>query len=153
MKKIVFLMMAAGVLLVGMASCHKDDENNTNTNTTPQDTTQTTTQKHNVELVYGDDDETKWQHIELDTIQKYSNDKSVDTIFMIPEMSNQFSTNSTNGLKYIINLLRERKNINLNKVWGKGELQLKASSVDGYPEIRSFFSDTLGYNVTLTYQK
>ena len=146
MKKIVLMMLAAGVLLVVMASCHKEEENNTNI--TPQDTTQTTTQKHNVELVYGDNINTKWQHIELDTIQKYNNDKNVDTIFMIPEMYNQYSTLNTDLLNMLIPYLRERKNINPNKVWGKGEMQLKGTSVVDNPEIVRFFTDTLGYNVT-----
>ena len=45
MKKIVFLMLAAGALVVGMASCHKDDDNtnnNTNTNTPTNPTNPTT---------------------------------------------------------------------------------------------------------------
>lgn len=105
-------------------------------------------EKRYVELVYGDDDETQWQHLELDTIRKYSNDNTVDTIFMIADYYNQFSTNSTNGLKYLINLLRERKNINPNKVWGKGELMLDADAVRDNPEIIRFYADTLKYTVT-----
>lgn len=145
MKKIV-LILAAGVLLVGMASCHKDEENNTNT--TPQDTTQTIIQKHNVELVYGFRPTTQWQHIELDSIQKYCNDKNVDTIFMVPEMSNQFSTLPTDDLQYLIPLLRERHNVNPDKVFGKGELQLWNQAVLDNPEIVRFFEDTLRYTVT-----
>ncbi len=109
--------------------------------------------KHNVELVYGDDSDTQWQNISIDTLQKYNNDPTVDTIFMIPEMYNQFSTNSINGLKYIVPRLRERHNVNPDKVFGKGELQLQQSSVQNNLEIVRFFRDTLRYNVTMRYAK
>ena len=139
------------MLLIGMASCHKEEE--TNTNTTPQDTTQTTIQKHNVELVYGSNSEVDWQNISIDTLNKYNADNTVDTIFLVPEMYNQFSTNTTTGLKNKIVKLRERKNINPNKVFGKGELQLNNNSVIDNPEITRFFRDTLRYNVTMHYTK
>mgnify|MGYP003299675246 CR=1 FL=1 len=64
-------------------------------------------------------------------------------------MINQFSTLNTNQLKnYLIPLLRERHNVNPNKVFGKGELQLKNESIMNNPEIIRFFADTLRYNVT-----
>jgi len=144
--KHILQIAAIALLTTALISCNKEEENNTNT--TPQDTTQTTVHKHNVELVYGDDSNTKWQHIELDTIQNYSNNKNVDTIFMVPECSYQYGTLSTNQIKNLIQLLRERKNINPNKVWGKGELQLKSESTLDNPEIVRFFADTLGYTVT-----
>ena len=85
----------------------------------------------------------------MDTLYKYNADPTVDTIFMIPEMTNQFSTLNTNQLKnYLIPLLRERHNVNPNKVFGRGELQLKNESTINNPEIIRFFRDTLGYNVT-----
>jgi len=149
--KHILQIAAIALLTTALISCNKEEE--TNTNTTPQDTTQTTTQKHNVELVYGQSPSTQWQHIELDTIQKYSNDQNVDTIFMIPDHFNQYSTTPTNGLQIIVPKLRERKNINPNKVWGKGELQLKASSVSNHYEIVRFFQDTLGYTVTYNESK
>ena len=148
MKKIVFLMLAAGALVVCMASCHKDEENNTNTNTTPQDTSQTAVQKHNVELVYGKKPSTQWQHIELDTIHNYSNDQNVDTIFMVPEVYNQYSTFTTTQLQTIVPKLRERHNVNPDKVFGKGELQLNSQAVVNNYEIVRFFEDTLRYHVT-----
>lgn len=104
--------------------------------------------KHNVELVYGRNSETSWQNISLDTLYKYNFDPTVDSIFMIPEMTNQYSTYSTNQLKSITNKLRQRHNVNPNKVFGKGELQLKNESTINNPEIVRFFRDTLGYNVT-----
>jgi len=145
--KHILQIAAIALLTTALISCNKEEE--TNTNTTPQDTTQTTTQKHNVELVY----DANLNGLELSRIQDSLAKSDVDTVFMVPEGYNQYSTVSTVVLQYLVAQLRDRKNINPNKVWGKGELQLKASSVDGYPEIRSFFSDTLGYNVTLTYQK
>ena len=140
-KKVLF--GAAVALLFAFGACTKDAPAPDNGGTTPQPQ-----QKHNVELVYGRIPSTQWQNISLDTLYKYSEDKTVDTIFMIPEMTNQFSTNSTNGLKKLINLLRERHNVNPDKVFGKGELQLKAESIIDNPEIVRFFADTLRYNVT-----
>lgn len=84
----------------------------------------------------------------MDSIYKYNFDPNVDTIFMVPEMYNLFSTLTTNQLKTRINLLRERHNINPDKIFGKGELQLKATSIIDNPEIVRFFADTLRYNVT-----
>ena len=104
--------------------------------------------KHNVELVYGSQPSTQWQNISLDTLYKYNSDPTVDTIFMIPDHYNQYSTTPTNGLKIIVKQLRERHNVNPNKVLGKGELQLKAESIINNPEIVRFFADTLKYNVT-----
>ena len=104
--------------------------------------------KHNVELMYGNAPSTNWQHIEMDTIYKYNSDPNVDSIFMIPTYYNQFCDLSTNGLKNLATKLRERHNVNPNKVFGKGKLQLKNESTINNPEIVRFFRDTLGYNVT-----
>ena len=145
--KHILQIAAIALLATALISCNKEEENNTNTNTTPQDTTQTTTQKHNVELVYGQA-LAQWQNISIDTLQKYNNDKEVDTIFMIPENYNQYSTVSTNALKNIASELRERHNVNPDKVFGKGELLLLGSSVENNPEIVRFFEDTLRYHVT-----
>ena len=149
MKKNV-LFGAAVALLFAFAACTKDAPAPNNGGTTSGDgTTPQPQQKHNVELVYGLNYETQWQNISMDTLYKYNEDKTVDTIFMIPEMTNQFSTLSTNQLKnYIIPLLRERHNVNTDKVFGKGELQLRNQSVLNNPEIVRFFADTLKYNVT-----
>ena len=100
--------------------------------------------KHNVELKYAD----IAQDLHMDTIFKYNSDPTVDSIFMIPNMYNQYSTASTNGLKNVVKKLRERHNVNPNKVFGKGELQLKNESIMNNPEIVRFFADTLKYNVT-----
>ncbi|MBR3783278.1 MAG: hypothetical protein IKJ78_02270 [Bacteroidales bacterium] len=148
MKKNV-LFGAAVALLFAFGACTKDAPAPDNGGTTSGGgTTPQPQQKHNVELVYGRVPATTWQHIEMDTLYKYSEDKTVDTIFMIPEMTNQFSTNSTNGLKNLINLLRERHNVNPDKVFGKGELQLDADAVRDNIEIVRFFADTLKYKVT-----
>lgn len=142
---------AIGIATVGVAtvtlavSCEKDDSVSLEQNQQQQ---QTKPQKHNVELVYYQNEETEWQNISLDTLYKYNADPNVDTIFMVPQMTNQFSTYSTNQLKYITPLLRERHNVNPNKVFGKGELQLWNQSVLGHPEIYRFFADTLKYTVT-----
>ena len=101
--------------------------------------------KHNVELVYGANN---YQHISLDTIRKYNADEAVDTIFMIPQPYNAFSTVSTSFLQDMVIALRERHNVNPDKVFGKGELQLNSASVVDNYEIVRFFRDTLRYNVT-----
>lgn len=143
-------MVVFGILLAGAVACEKPDPA---PEPTPTPTPTPTTQKHNVELVYGKVPSTQWQHIELDTIQKYSNDKDVDTIFMVPETYNQFSALTTEQLQTRVIKLRERKNVNPEKVFGKGELMLKSESVRDNPEIIAFFADTLKYNVTYNYQK
>ena len=130
-KGLAFLSLAS----LTLAGCDKDP-------------VEPTPKKHNVELVYGRDPDTKWQNISMDTLYKYNADPKVDTIFMIPERYDQYSTNSINGLKYIVPRLRERHNVNPNKIFGKGELQLSASAVENNPEIVRFFADTLHYNVT-----
>lgn len=148
MKKNV-LFGAAVALLFAFAACTKDAPAPDNGGTTSGGGTDPQPQqKHNVELVYGRNSETSWQNISLDTIRKYNADRYVDTIFMVPEMTNQYSTYSTNQLKSIINKLRERHNVNPDKVFGKGELQLWNQSVLNNPEIVRFFADTLKYNVT-----
>lgn len=128
----VGVMAVATITLV--VSCDKDNQNQE----------QPENKKHNVELKY----KSGLQGIEMDSIYKYNSDPTVDTIFMIPEMYNLFSTLTTNQLKTRVNLLRERHNVNPNKVFGKGELQLKNESIMNNLEIVRFFADTLRYNVT-----
>ena len=102
MKKNV-LFGAAVALLFAFGACTKDAPAPDNGGTTSGGGTDPQPQqKHNVELVYGTDADTEWQNISLDTIRKYYADRYVDTIFMVPEMYNQYSTSSTNQLKYII---------------------------------------------------
>ena len=137
----------AGVMLVAVpvfVSCEKDPQPSPNggNNNNPQP------QKHNVELVYGKKSDTQWQNISMDTLYKYNSDPTVDTIFMIPEVYNQYSAFSTNQLNSIRTKLRERHNVNPNKIFGKGEMQLWNQSVINNPEIVRFFADTLKYNVT-----
>lgn len=150
MKKTVsnnILKALAGVMLFAVpifVACEKE-----NTASTNDDRTGGNTQpKHNVELVYGKDYTTQWQNISLDTLNKYNKDETVDSIFMIPEKTNQFATLSATPFKnIIIPKLRERHNVNPNKVFGKGDLELSTTIVSQNPEIVRFFADTLKYNV------
>lgn len=147
-KAILFGALVA--LPFAFAGCEKENttpnNNGGNGGTNPGGTQP---QKHNVELVYGQNNETQWQNISLDTLYKYNEDRTVDTIFMIPEMTNQFSTLNTNQLKnYLIPLLRERHNVNPDKIFGKGEMQLDADAIRDNNEIVRFFADTLKYKVT-----
>ena len=97
------LKILAGTVLVALpfafGGCEKDPVKPEN-------------KKHNVELVY----ENIEQDLPISTISKYNSNESVDTIFMVPDHYNQFSTNSTNGLKNIVKKLRERHNVNPKKV-------------------------------------
>lgn len=108
-----------------------------------------TPKKHNVELVYGTNPNTQWQNISMDTIYKYNADSNVDTIFMIPEQTHQYCTMSANGCKILANYLRQRHNVNPNKVFGKGDLVLNGMVINDNPEIVRFFADTLRYNVRI----
>jgi len=104
--------------------------------------------KHNVELVYGTNPSTQWQNISLDTLYKYNSEPTVDFIFMIPESTTQYAIlNSAQINNVLIPKLRERHNINPNKVFGKGDLKLNGVVLDQHPEIVRFFADTLKYNV------
>ncbi len=140
-KNIKKYMIGAMICAMPFAACEKDPVEPTPVNPTP---VTPTTQKHNVELVFAD----IAQDLHMDTIYKYNSDPTVDTIFMIPDRYNKYSTLSTNGLKNVANKLRERHNVNPNKVFGKGELQLQNESIVNNPEIVRFFADTLKYNVT-----
>lgn len=129
----------AGTILVALpfilAGCEKDPVKPEN-------------KKHNVELKYGRSPSTQWQNISLDTINKYNKDETVDSIFMIPENTTQFSNlNSTQIGNVLIPKLRERHNVNPHKVFGKGDLKLNGVILDQHPEIVRFFADTLKYNV------
>ena len=155
MKKIVLILAVGVVMMVG---CKKTEEGDgpsgwtdTVTPTQPTDTTQVGPLAHrNVELVYGrnSDDENQWRNISLDTLRKYSADTTVDTIFMIPEMYDQYNARTTAQLQYIIPKFRERRNVNPEKIRGRGELQLNSQSVVNNYEIVRFFKDTMGYTVT-----
>lgn len=133
------MVAIAGVSVTLVVSCDKDEDG--------QNQEQPQQQKHNVELVYGDKPSTNWQHIEMDTIYKYNADPTVDSIFMVPEKAEQFSSLSAKSMRECANRLRSRHNINPQKVFGKGDLELKADVVANSPEIVRFFADTLKYNV------
>lgn len=133
------LGLAAAMMVAG---CEKDpvepDHNNPSNPSNPQQP------KHNVELVY----DANLVGIELSRIQDSLANSNVDSIFMVPDHYNQYGATPTNGLKIIVKQLRDRHNLNPEKVFGKGELQLWNQSVLNNPEIVRFFADTLKYDVT-----
>ncbi|MBO4672268.1 MAG: hypothetical protein J5608_01280 [Alphaproteobacteria bacterium] len=137
-----------GIALGTVVACEKPDPAPEPTPSTPTPVTPTT-QKHNVELVYGKnpDSETAWQNISLDTIRKYNVDQTVDTIFMIPENYDQYATFNSTQCNYLISKLRERHNVNPAKVFGKGDLKVDHSVVVDAPEVVRFLEDTLKYSV------
>lgn len=117
------------------AGCEKDD-NKPNTPSTPQQ------QKHNVEFTY----DVSLNGIPLDTISKYAARSDIDTIFLIPESIYQFEALSTSQMNTRRKGLRNRRNIDPNKVFGKGDMYLN-SETQSEPAIERFFADTLKYNV------
>lgn len=130
-------LVILGLAVLPFAGCKKDEDVKPSTPAQPS-------QKHNVELVF----ESIANDLHMDTIRKYNANPTVDTIFMVPNRYNKYSTTSTQGLQTLVSLLRERHNVNPNKVFGKGELQLNSDATRNNPEIVRFFADTLKYNVT-----
>jgi len=148
------VVLGMGVLALAFIGCEKDNVKPGNNPDNPHNPDNPNPQqKHNVELVYGQSPSTNWQHISMDTLYKYNTDPTVDTIFMVPQMSNQFSTLPTSSLQNLATMLRQRHNVNTNKVFGKGDLYLKHSSIENNPEIVRFFADTLRYNVIYDFNK
>lgn len=141
------LKALAGVMLFAvpmLVACEKENTASNNNDGTGGNTQP----KHNVELVYGTNPSTQWQNISLDTINKYNKDETVDSIFMIPENITQYATlNSTQIGNVLIPKLRERHNVNPNKVFGKGDIVINDIVTNHHPEILKFFADTLRYNV------
>ena len=130
---VMFVMLGLAALPFTFGGCEKEP---TTEKPNPSDTTQQADtiptppiQKHNVELVYGMDFNTQWQNIAMDTLYKYNDDPTVDTIFMIPQETTQF--------------------VNPNKVFGKGDMVLNSGIINNHPEIVGFFADTMLYNVVL----
>ena len=138
---------ATAITAVLFVSCDKETEKHQQEQPQPQP------QKHNVELVYGNNVRTTWQNISRDTLYKYNADPTVDTIFVIPERSNQFSTWPTENVNYLVDTLRDRHNINPNKIFGKGEMQLSADAVRDRTDLVVFLRDTMLYNVTYDRKK
>ena len=127
-------MVVTTVALV--VSCDKYEQN--------EEQPTETQKKHNVELVYDVP-----ENISMDTLYKYNADPTVDSILLVLQESNRFSTLNTTQLRdFVVPLLRERHNVNPNKVFGKGEMELRSSSTINNPEIVRFMRDTMGYNVT-----
>lgn len=140
------LKALTGVMLFAVpmfVACEKENTASNNNDGTGGNTQP----KHNVELIYGANFNTQWQNISLDTLYKYNEDKTVDSIFMIPENTTQYAALNANQVNMIVPKLRERHNVNPNKVFGKGDLVLNSGITNNHPEIVRFFADTLKYNV------
>lgn len=140
LKALTGVMLFAVPMLV---ACEKENTASTNDDGTGDNTQP----KHNVELIYGANFNAQWQNISLDTLYKYNEDKTVDSIFMIPEKNTQYAALNANQVNMIVPKLRERHNVNPKKVFGKGDLELSTTIVSQNPEIIRFFADTLKYNV------
>lgn len=170
--KIGFGLVFAGLLALPFVACTEDDDALEPTrndapaqqdsipqiDTIPQQDTIPTqpdtipgsnVQKHNVELVYGDNVNTQWENISLDTLNKYNADPTVDSIFMVLEDPIQYSTSSTNGMRKVRTRLLERHNVNPNKIFGKGEMFINRAIYDEDRHLIEFFNDTLKYYIIL----
>ena len=145
MLMLCFNVLSAPLTAIGIAtiavtsvtlvvSCDKDNKD--------QQQEQPQTQKHNVEFTY----DVSLNGIPLDTISKYAARSDIDTIFLIPESIYQFEALSTSQMNTRRKGLRNRRNIDPNKVFGKGDMYLN-SETQSEPAIERFFADTLKYNV------
>lgn len=103
--------------------------------------------KRNIELKYNGDTAEGLTNISMDTIYKYNEDPTVDSIFMIPDPNTQFAVFNAQQMTNVVKTLRPRHNVNPNKVFGKGDLKLNSVVLDQNQEIVRFFADTLKYNV------
>ncbi len=136
-----------GLATLPFAGCTKDEIDN---QPQPHDTTPViTTPKRTVDLVYGDNSATEWDNISFDTLNKYSENPDIDTIYLVPEYYHQFTSVSAGMWDYLIPKLRERYNVNQNKITGKGTIELWDRAVNENPNIVPFLHDTLGYNITV----
>ena len=145
MKKSVsnnILKALAGVMLFAvpmLVACEKENTASNNNDGTGGNTQP----KHNVELIY----DRALSSLPIDTVTAYALQHDVDTVFMIPEQTDQYAIFSDNQLSPYMKALRKRHNINPNKVFGKGDLKLNSLVIEDHPEIVRFFADTLKYNV------
>ena len=129
---------ATAITAVLFVSCDKETEKHQQEQPQPQP------QKHNVELTLG-----IVQHIPMDTLYKYNADPTVDTIFMPLEHPSQFSTLGTGSLNRIVDSLRVRHNINPNKIFGKGEMQLANDVVrENYNGDIDYLANVMLYKIT-----
>ena len=146
-RGLTIMLLCASTLM--LANCTKDNDttNAATNNSTDNPSTPQQSPKHNVELIYDGRTDEGCVILAMDTINKYNADPTVDTIFLIPEPTNQFATWNVNGVRNVVNYLRPRHNVNPNKVFGKGDMVLNDMVTDNHPEIVRFFADTLRYNV------
>lgn len=138
----------AGLATLLFAACEKEEVNN---DPQPTDTTTTVvpTNKRTVDLVYGDNSATEWENISFDTLNKYSANPNIDTIYLVPEYYHQFTSASAGIWDYLLPKLRERYNVNTNKIRGKGTIELWDRAVNENPNIVPFLQDTLHYDITV----
>lgn len=146
MKKAVsnnILKALAGVMLFAvpmLVACEKENTASNNNDGTGGNTQP----KHNVELVYN----RNLSSLPIDTVTAYALQHDVDTVFMIPEQTDQYAIFfSANQLSPYMKALRKRHNVNPKKVFGKGDIVIHNMLIDQHPEIVRFFADTLKYNV------
>lgn len=135
------LKALAGVMLFAVpmfVACEKENTASNNNDGTGGNTQP----KHNVELIY----DRALSSLPIDTVAAYAMQSDIDTVFMIPEQTDQYAVFSANQLSPYMKALRRRHNVNPKKVFGKGDLILNGLVLD-HTEIVRFFADTLKYNV------
>lgn len=137
----------AGLAVLPFTACKKEEINE---QPQPHDTTPTVvTPKRTVDLVYGDNSATEWNNISFDTLNKYSDNPNIDTIYLVLESPYQFAASSAGIWQYLMPMLRERRNVNPNKITGKGEMFVWDRAINEDSTIVPFLRDTLGYRISI----
>ena len=135
--------MSLAIAALPLAGCDKTkDDNGTKPTQTPK--------KHNVELKFDLWRDDGLVNIAMDTIYKYNDDPTVDSILMIADPYVQFETWGTQAMNDAVNYLTQRRDVNPNKVFGKGPLKLDRSVVEAGPDIVAALQN-MGFTVITHY--
>lgn len=134
----------AGLAALPFAGCDKTkDDNGTKPTETPK--------KHNVELRFDfPRDDVGLVHIAMDTIYKYNADPTVDSILMIADPYVQGEAWDARGANNVVNYLSQRRDVNPNKVFGKGPLKLAQGTAEANPDIVAALQN-MGFTVVTHY--
>ncbi len=143
LKKASRIVLSLAIAALPLAGCDKTkDDNGTKPTPTPK--------KHNVELRFDGRTDAGCVNVAMDTIRKYNADPTVDSILMIADPYFQFETWDTQAMNNAVNYLTQRRDVNPNKVFGKGPLKLDRSVVEAGPDIVAALQN-MGFTVITHY--
>ena len=144
LKKASRIVLSLAIAALPFAGCDKTkDDNGTKPTQTPK--------KHNVELKFDlSRDDGGLVNTAMDTIRKYNADPTVDSILMIADPYVQFETWSTQAMNNVVNYLTQRRDVNPNKVFGKGPLKLAEGTAEHNPDIVAALQN-MGFTVITHY--